>query len=196
MDEKKALRAVRQGDPDALGWLIERFTPYVTAIIGNILGTAAPQADVEETAADVFVTLWQHAGEIRSGSLRAWLGAVARNRARSRLRTLRPESPLEEDALVLDADALQSDAERRELYRAVRTAVLQLRQPDREIFLRHYYYYQSVAAIGAEMGMNESTVKSRLRRGREKLKQILIKGGFADETQDQRLDECCERRYG
>lgn len=179
-----------------MGWLIERFTPYVTTIIGNIIGTSMTYADVEETASDVFMTLWQHAAEVRPASLRAWLGAVARNRARNKLRSMDLEAPLEEDALLLDVDSMQDDVERRELYRAVRTAVLQMQQPDREIFLRHYYYYQPVAEIGAEMRMNGSTVKSRLRRGREKLRQILIKGGFADEAQDQRFDERCERRYG
>jgi RNA polymerase sigma-70 factor (ECF subfamily) len=180
MDEAHALRAMRRGDQNALGWLIERYTPYVSAIIGSIL-SASPTADIEELASDVFVSLWTHADEVRPDALRAWLGAVARNKARNRLRTVRPESPLEDDVLTLSDDSLQQEAEQRELYRAVQTAVLQLQQPDREIFLRHYYYYQPVAEIGAQMNMNESTVKSRLRRGREKLKTMLIQGGFADE---------------
>jgi RNA polymerase sigma-70 factor (ECF subfamily) len=45
--------------------------------------------------------------------------------------------------------------------------------PDREIFLRHYYYYQGVSRIAEEMDMNVSTVKTHLARGRQKLKSIL-----------------------
>ncbi len=196
MDEKKALRALRRGDPDALGWLIEHYTPYVTAIVGRIIGTVMTTADVEETASDVFVALWENAAAVQPDSIRAWLGAVARNKSRNKLRERRQESPLEDDIITLARDPLCDDAERRELYRAVRTAVLGMQQPDREIFLRHYYSYQPVADIAAQMQMNESTVKSRLRRGREKLKQTLIQGGFADENQNQRLDGHCVRRLG
>ena len=48
-----------------------------------------------------------------------------------------------------------------------------MEQPVREIFLRHYYYYQTVERIAGEMKLNPSTVKSHLRRGREKLRAIL-----------------------
>ncbi len=44
---------------------------------------------------------------------------------------------------------------------------------DRAIFLRYYYHCQPVAAISAELKLPLSTVKSRLRRGREKLRKAL-----------------------
>lgn len=49
-------------------------------------------------------------------------------------------------------------------------------EPDREIFLRHYYYCQSVTDIAAALDMNANTVKTRLRRGRERLRAELSKG--------------------
>ena len=55
----------------------------------------------------------------------------------------------------------------------MREAVLSMTQPDQEIFLRHYYYCQSVSVIAEKMNMNPSTIKTRLRRGREKLRQHL-----------------------
>ncbi len=180
MDDTRALRAVKKGDSNALGWLIDRYSPYVTAIISRVL-TGWSASDVEELAADTFVALWNHADKIKPDCVRAWLGAVARNKAKNLLRQQRLESPLEEDILPLELDPLQSGAERRELHSAVKMAVLQLGWPDREIFLRHYYYFQPVSEIAAVMDMNDSTVKSRLRRGREKLKSTLIQGGFADE---------------
>ena len=57
----------------------------------------------------------------------------------------------------------------------VREAVLGLEAVDRNIFLRHYFWGQGVRQIAQEMDMNESTVKSRLKRGREKLRAILKK---------------------
>ena len=52
--------------------------------------------------------------------------------------------------------------------------------PDREIFLRYYYYDQKISEIADEMDMNAETVKSRLRRGREKLKSLIEEGDFYD----------------
>ena len=58
----------------------------------------------------------------------------------------------------------------------IRRAVDGMGEPDREIFLRHYYYCQSVADIAAALDMNANTVKTRLRRGRERLRAELSKG--------------------
>ena len=57
----------------------------------------------------------------------------------------------------------------------VRRAVEGLGEPDREIFLRHYYYAQTVTEIGQSMDLNVSTVKTKLRRGRQRLKEMLTR---------------------
>ena len=61
---------------------------------------------------------------------------------------------------------------------AVRAALSTLEREDRELFVRRYYYGQTVARAAEEMGMNLSTAKSRLRRGRERLKEALRKAGY------------------
>jgi RNA polymerase sigma-70 factor, ECF subfamily len=188
MDDGQALRALQKGDAAALETLMERYTPYVTATAAAVLGPGASAQDVEETAADAFVALWRNAGRIRPEKLRPWLAAVTRNGARNRLRAQRTALPLEDDVVLLECTPMEFEAERRALEAAVREAVLALGQPDRDIFLLHYYYYEPVAGIAARLGMNGSTVKSRLRRGREKLRRVLEQGGFADEIQGERPD--------
>lgn len=186
MNERSALDALQHGDPAALHEIIQRYTPYVSAVIERVAMGYAALSDIEELAADVFVALWRDADRVLPGKLRPWLGAVARNKARDYLRSRRVELPLEEDVLPLTEDPLQDEAERMELRDAVRNAVLSMEQPDREIFLRHYYYFQPVRDIGLHMCIPTPTVKSRLRRGRQALKQKLIQGGFADGLPDQR----------
>lgn len=44
--------------------------------------------------------------------------------------------------------------------------------------MRHYYYGQTVARAAEEMGLNLSTAKTRLRRGRERLKEFLQEVGY------------------
>lgn len=171
MTETKALVELARGSEKALGWFIERYSAYVATVVWNIIGSSHPREDVEEVCSDVFVALWSSAARIKAGSVRAWLAGVARNKSIDLLRKGGREIELEEDAMELSGpeDALSRAEERA----AVHRAVLGMGQPDREIFLRHYYYCQKICDIAAAMDMPESTVKTRLRRGREKLRAVL-----------------------
>ena len=181
MDERHALRGLKQHDQAALAWFIERYAPYVNTIVFNIIGDKMSVGDVEEVSSDVFLALWKNAGKVRPGKVKAYLSGIARNMAKDRLRRSGTELPLEEDALTVSGTDIQHDLEIREQARLVKQAMLNMEYPDREIFLRHYYYCQPLSQIGSEMEMKLSTVKTRLRRGRGKLKDELIKGGFCDE---------------
>ena len=48
LTEGKALRELKQGSEDALCWFIDRYTPYVSTIIYNVIGSSMDQADIEE----------------------------------------------------------------------------------------------------------------------------------------------------
>ena len=173
MNDAKALRALQKGSEDALTWIIERYSAYVYTVAFHIVGQAMSPADAEEVAADVFAALWNHAETIKPSSLKSWLGTVARNTAKNKLRTAGGTLPLEDDVLILERDSAEEEILRNEQNRLVREAVLAMPYPDREIFLRHYYYGQKLGTIAREMDLNLSTVKTRLRRGREKLRTVL-----------------------
>ena len=173
MNEAQALRKLKNGSEDALAWFIDRYSSYVHTVVGNLIGTSMSYADIEEVDADVFVTLWKCAEQVRAGSVKSWIGSVARNAAKNKLRALGQEIPLEDDMLLLECATPETEVERREQQRLVSEAVLAMQWPEREIFLRHYYYGQTVSTVAEEMAMNLSTVKTHLRRGREKLRNVL-----------------------
>ena len=54
----------------------------------------------------------------------------------------------------------------------------ELKPEDREIFTKYYYECMKIEEIAEELQMNPQTIKTRLRRGRETLKQILLKEGY------------------
>jgi len=56
LDEKKAIRALKKGNTDALEWLIDRYAGYVNTIIYNILGRAMTREDIEELAKTMDMT--------------------------------------------------------------------------------------------------------------------------------------------
>lgn len=176
MREERILQKLRQQDPQALEALMDRYIPYVSAIVWNILQAAMPKEDAEEVVSDVFLAAWNQSDEIQPGFAKAWLGAVARNKAKNKLRQMGQTLPLEEDVLELpDEQTPVNVAERKEEQRLVRRAIDSLGNPDREIFLRHYYYTQTVSRISREMHLNPSTVKTKLSRGRQRLKTLLMR---------------------
>lgn len=176
VDENTALERLRSGDEAALGWFIDKYTGYVTTIIRNMLLPRLPETDVDEAVADVFYALWKGAARMASGGVRGYLAGIARNKARDRLRSARIELPLADDVLEIPTPGPDEALTESETRSRTRRAVDAMVEPDREIFLRHYFYCQSVAEIALALDMNVNTVKTRLRRGREKLRSELTKG--------------------
>lgn len=180
MTEEQLVKSLGRGDLSALEELMDRYTPYVSSIIARIL--RGRQADVEELTADVFLAVWDNRNKLRPGQVKGYLGAIARNRAFNLLRADHESLPLEEDVLLLETDGPDRELDRRETARIVNTALTRLDRPQRELFVRHYYYGQTVQEAALAMGLNLSTAKTWLRRGRETLKAELRKEGYGYEA--------------
>ena len=177
MKDELILRKLKRGDPAGLEALMERYIPYVSAVVWNILRYSMEAGDAEEVVSDVFLAAWEQAGDLKSGAVKAWLGSVARHKAINKLRKRNLDLPLEENVLELPVDGPEDCLERREEAKLVRLAVDSLGEPDREVFLRHYYYAQTVREISESMDLKESTIKTKLRRGRARLKETLTGWG-------------------
>ena len=168
------LARLRLKEQEALEMAIHQYAGYVAAVIHKTLGALGTPQDAEELSSDAFVALWQNAEKLRDDSdLKYWLAVVARNAALKRRRKLKFEEPLEEN-FIADTP-MEEPWEREERSRMVRQAVDGLEPVDKEVFLRHYFWRQTVVQSAGEMGKKPSAIKSRLARGREKLKKVLMK---------------------
>lgn len=178
MRDTAILQQLNAGDPGGLELLMEVYLPYVSAVVWNILRGAMSPQDAEEVVSDVFLAAWNQSSDLEAGHVKSWLGAVARHKAKNKLRQLGKTLPLEESMLDIPSPEDPTEGlDRREEAALVRRAVDAMPPREREVFLRHYYYAQSIKEIAAAMDMNESTVKNQLRRGRIKLKEQLLKEG-------------------
>lgn len=111
---------------------------------------------------------------------RPGLEQLPETRQKTKLRACGQTLPLEEEVLELPDECTPSAAaEQAEERKLVQKALNQLEPTDREIFLRHYYYAQTVEEISQRMHLNPSTIKTKLRRGRLRLKTILQRWGVA-----------------
>lgn len=173
MDERMFIKKLNRGSRSALDQAIQRYTPYVSAVILRALAGRACREDVEELCADVFVALWTHAGEIDPDQgVRPWLAAVARNRAIDWLRRQRPAAPIPEDAPD-PAPGPEELAQRRERSARLWAAVDALGEPDRTLFVRYYYEEEKLKTVAAELGLSQTAAKQRLFRGRKALRAAL-----------------------
>ena len=173
LNDAKALALLKSGDQEALAWFIDKYSAYVGTVVNSILSGAMSHEDVEEVTADVFVTLWRSADNLIPLNLKGYLSRVARSLSMQKLRERFEVLPLDEDILILDEDSVFDSLEREDQDQVIRKLVYSMPQPDKEIFLRFYYYCQTVSVIANQMQMNPSTVKTKLRRGRERLRQSL-----------------------
>ena len=69
LKEARLLRRLQNGESAALGEIMELYTPYVAAIVRNIIDPPLQEEDVEEVVADVFLSLWKNAADIEDGLL-------------------------------------------------------------------------------------------------------------------------------
>lgn len=123
-------------------------------------------SDAEEVLQDTLVQFLKTAPEFESENHeKAWLLRVAANLSKNRIRynKLREMDELN-DELV---------AEEREDLSFVWEAVKSLPVKYREVIHLFYHEGYQTAQIAKVLGRNESTVRSDLRRGREKLKEVL-----------------------
>ena len=105
-----------------------------------------------------------------------------RNKALSALRSKHIESALDDDIIDIAADSPEDGVLALELRELAREAVDTLGEPDCEIFKRHYFLYQKTEDIAAALGMNGATVRTKLARGRQKLKSYLEERGYGNEA--------------
>lgn len=171
VDERKLLEELKKKDVRALEKAIKTYTPYLSTVLYNMAGSRLSKEDGEEIIADVFIMLWKNADYINleKGSVRSYIAAVARNLALRRINKECLCVSLED----VNASQKSDEAEDRILSSTLWDAVMSLGDPDCEIFVRRYKYDEKVKTIAKVMGMNMSTVKTRLMRGKKKLKELL-----------------------
>lgn len=156
---------------------VDAFTRIVQRWQGPIVDLAyrfcRERGLAEEIAQDAFLKAFRSLDRWRrEARFSTWLFAITVNVARSRLRRWRPDWTSLDKAQEL-ADPVRPD----EVYEAadeaerVRRAVVALPTKYREAIVLYYFHDMDVADAAATLGIPIGTLKARLHRGREKLRQ-------------------------
>ena len=170
-DETKLLARLKNRKRNSMEEAIETYTPYLSTVLYNMVGNRLPKEDIEEITSDVFVMLWKNAEYIdpEKGTVRGYIAAAARNFALKRLNKKTDCTCLDDIEIPDETSAIDENAESSALW----NAVMSLGEPDNEIFVRYYKFDEKLRDISKATGLNLSTVKTKLSRGKRKLKKIL-----------------------
>jgi len=154
-------------DPAAFGALYERHSAYLYRFALRL--TAGDIADAEDLVHDA----WMRAVESLSAfkwrsSLRAWLGGILVNVARSRWRVTARDMPLEDDHAA-DDEPLRGTFDRVDLQRALSA----LAPGFRMVLLLHDVEGYTHEEIGRALEIDAGTSKSQLSRARAAMRRAL-----------------------
>ena len=167
----------------AIAELERKHGTAVRRVADNILND---RRDTEECANDTWLAVWDSIPPHRPDPLAAYVCRIARNLAVSRLRSETAAKRSRGFDLVLDEleDFLPSsmnveeELEAKELAERINRFLETLPYADRYLFVRRYWFADSVKDIAAAAGQRESRVSLRLFRLREKLRKTLEKEGL------------------
>jgi RNA polymerase sigma-70 factor (ECF subfamily) len=185
MDDKEIVDLFWARSEQAISAAAEKYSKYCHSIAYNILGS---NEDAEECVNDTYARAWGAIPPARPERLSAFLGKITRHLAFDRYRSNRAGkrgagetaaslSELEDcipgtegkPEAVIDSEAITA---------ALNAFLAGLKPTSRKVFMRRYWYADSLEQIAAGCGMTVGKVKSILFRARKTLKTNLLKEGI------------------
>lgn len=189
-DDTELVAACRRGELAAFECLVERHQRRLLNLAFRLTGVYEDACDIVQ---DAFLAAWRKLGEFRGEALfSTWLTAIAVNLCRTRVQQQHKRARRE--AYSLDAPMPGSDCDRvrelpsgapsvleqleeAELRRALRHCIDLLTPDFREVLVLREMQELSYEEVGGLLQLREGTVKSRLFRAREVVKDCLTRGG-------------------
>lgn len=184
MDDKNIIELYLARNETAIAETAKKYGTYCYSIAHGILYC---HEDATECVNDTYNSAWNCIPPHIPTVLSAFLGKITRrisiDRYRKNTATRRGggEIPVVLDELldcVSDKKSIESELDKKQLTNIINTFVASLSQSERTVFIRRYWYIESISDIGNALGYSQSKVKSMLFRTREKLRIELTKEGF------------------
>lgn len=176
-DDARLLERIRRGDTEGAGELFERYAPALLRFTDRML---SDRASAEEVTQEVFVKVISRAHQYdgRAG-VASWLFAIAANACRDRRRRDRRESVVPLEAAPeprARGEGVESVLVSRERRQAVRKALAELSEEQREALVLARYHGMPYAEIAQTLGISVGAVKTRIFRAVETLKAHFSEG--------------------
>jgi RNA polymerase sigma-70 factor (ECF subfamily) len=184
MDEQALIDSARKGDVRAFNQLVMLYQSLAYNVAYRILGNPDAAADATQ---DAFFSAYKAMPKFRGGSFKSWVLRIVTNACYDQLRAKKRKPTSSLDDLPVEADhtyylrdsAEQPDeyVERQDLNRLIQSAITTLPVEQRTIVVLSDVQGMSYQEIADVLNISLGTVKSRLSRGRAKLRDFLWQKG-------------------
>lgn len=184
LEDDRIVELFWQRSETAIRETAAKYGGYCRYIAYNILYN---REDAEESVNDTYLDAWNCMPPHRPSVLSTFLGRITRRISIDRWRRKHADKRgggemdlvLEElEDCAADSKTVEEEIEERETARMIREFLDTLPSVERRVFLRRYWYLDSIASIARDFDFSESKTASMLYRIRQKLRKKLESEGY------------------
>lgn len=183
MDDRKIIDLYWERDENAIRETAAKYGRLCACLAGNILSC---REDSEECVNDTYLAVWNAIPKNRPDRFSVFICRITRNLALKKYEYLtaakrNPAAATSLDELgdcVSGNDSVESELEAKYIKNAINNFLWQQTAEKRDVFIRRYWYFDSVETICQNTGFSQSKVKSMLYGLRQKLKKYLESEGI------------------
>lgn len=184
MEDKDIVQMYWDRNERAIDETSAKYGSYCTSIAMNILHN---REDAEECVNDTYLNTWKSIPPHKPNMLSTFLGKIVRNLSFNKYKqTHSAKRGGDETALILDElreivsdkEAVLDSVLRNELIKSIDSFIKTLPAEKRYIFIRRYWYSDSIKRVAAGCGRSENSVSVELNRMRNKLRKYLTERGY------------------
>ncbi|MHB1296824.1 MAG: RNA polymerase sigma factor [Anaerolineae bacterium] len=180
-DEEALVVAAKKGDVTAFNQLVLEYQQLAYNVAYRILGNEEKAMDATQ---DAFLRAFKALYQFQGGAFKPWILRIVTNCCYDQLRVgqRRPTTPIDdlveddEHSTILEdpSELPEEHAERQDLARAIQAGLNVLPEDQRVVLVMSDIHGMSYDQIAAATSVSLGTVKSRLSRGRAKLRDYLL----------------------
>jgi RNA polymerase sigma-70 factor (ECF subfamily) len=178
--ENLILRLLKERSEQALEEIDRAFGKRCLHLAKSILHN---DQDAEECVNDAYLRLWNLPPPRLPSSLEPYLMQTIRNLCINRIKQKAAMKDGHEDIPLHELDHCLSELalpeDENELRPLINRFLSTLERRDMLLFVRRYWYSDSIEVLSAASGLNPNYIYQRLHRIRKKLRQYLIEGGIS-----------------
>ncbi|MFI3254168.1 MAG: sigma-70 family RNA polymerase sigma factor [Eubacteriales bacterium] len=179
MEDKEIIHLYHQRNEIALSETASKYGKLLYSVAKGVLYS---REDSEEIVNDTYQGAWTSMPPNKPDSLTAFLCRITRNLAISRYRKSTAKKRegvlLELTELEAEKSGMDDSLLLQELTDSINQFLEKLPREDRVIFVKRYFFDESLGELSEELLMEENKISSKLYRLRQKLKQKLIQEGY------------------
>jgi RNA polymerase sigma factor (sigma-70 family) len=176
--EEELITEIKYGSRSAMEVLIRRYYKFVFAIVYRKTGDYHVACDLTQ---EVFIKVARSVSSYKGdGKFKSWLTSITYHHCADYYRSpknIRQQNEVEIELEIPDeSNNIYRLLEKNDQRRMIKNALMELPEHQRDTIVLNYFEGMKIREIAELMQCSESTVKSRLYQGLEKLRK-LIKGG-------------------